>query len=130
MTLNNWAGMSNTPWTLYNLLFANPIREIMGAGNFGRWENQEMFDLVDALARVPSDDVAGMQAACADIQELMLTELPMIPLWYNGLWAQFSNAVWTNWPTEDKVTSALPCTWNGYWQMGGLLTLIELEPAE
>jgi peptide/nickel transport system substrate-binding protein len=70
-----------------------------------------------------------MKAACSAIQEKMLTELPMIPLWYNGLWAQWSNAVWTNWPTEaENVPSRLPCTWNDYWQSGGLLTLIELEP--
>jgi len=130
MTLNNWAGMSNTPWTLYNLLFRSPIQEIMGSGNFGRYDNQVMFDLVDDLARVPVDDEEGMKAACSAIQELMLTDLPMIPLWYNGLWAQFSSAVWTNWPTEDADTAALPCTWNGYWQMGGLQMLIELELAE
>jgi peptide/nickel transport system substrate-binding protein len=128
MTLNNWAGMSNTPWTLYNLLFRHPIQEQMQSGNFGRWENQEMFDLVDALAKIQVDDVEGMKAGCAAIQELMLTEMPMIPLWYNGLWAQFSSAIWTNWPTEDSGSSALPCTWSGYWQMGGLQTLIELEP--
>jgi peptide/nickel transport system substrate-binding protein len=131
MTLNNWADLSNTPWTVYNLLFDHPIKEIMGSGNFGRYDNQEMFDLVDDLARVPMDDEEGMKVACADIQELMLTEMPMIPLWYNGLWAQFSNAVWTNWPTEDNNTpSRLPCSWHPYFSMGGLLTLIELEPAE
>jgi peptide/nickel transport system substrate-binding protein len=127
MTLNNWAAMSNTPWTLYNLLFRHPIQEQMQSGNFGRWESQEMFDLVDALAKVKVTDEAGMKAGCAAIQELMLTELPMIPLWYNGLWAQFSNAVWTNWPTEGSGSSALPTTWSGYWQLGGLQTLIELE---
>jgi peptide/nickel transport system substrate-binding protein len=130
MTLNNWAGMSSTPWTLYNLLFRSPIQEIMGSGNFGRYDNQVMFDLVDDLARIPVDDEEGMKAACSAIQELMLTEMPMIPLWYNGLWAQFSNAVWTNWPTEGSDTVALPCTWNGYWQMGGLQMLIDLELAE
>jgi len=127
MTLNNWANMSNTPWTLYNLLFRHPIQEIMGSGNFGRYDNQEMFDLVDALAAVPSDDVAGMQAVCSDIQELMLTDVPMIPLWYNGLWAQFSSSVWTNWPTEESAAPTLPTTWSGYWQLGGLMTLINLE---
>jgi peptide/nickel transport system substrate-binding protein len=127
MTLNNWAGVSTTPWTLYNLLFDNPIQEIMGSGNFGRWENQEMFDLVDDLARVPMEDEEGIKEAVSAIQELMLTELPMISLWYNGLWAQFSSAVWTNWPTEDSTSPALPCTWNGYWQMGGLQMLIDLE---
>jgi peptide/nickel transport system substrate-binding protein len=128
MTLNNWASMSNTPWTLYNLLFRHPIQEQMQSGNFGRWDNQEMFDLVDALAKIPVTDVAGMQAACSAIQELMLTEMPMIPLWYNGLWAQFSNAAWTNWPTEASAAPTLPTTWSGYWQLGGLQTLINLEP--
>ncbi len=129
MTLNNWAGMSNTPWTLYNLLFRHPIQEQMQSGNFGRYDDQEVFDLVDALAKVPVTDEAGMQAACAVIQEKMLTEMPMIPLWYNGLWSQFSNAAWTNWPSEAADTpNTLPTTWSGYWQLGGLQTLINLEP--
>jgi peptide/nickel transport system substrate-binding protein len=128
MTLNNWAGLSNTPWTLYNLLFRHPIQETMGSGNFGLYDNQEMFDLVDALAAVPTTDVEDMQAACSDIQELMLTDMPMIPLWYNGLWAQWSNSYWTNWPTETSATPTPPSTWAGYWQMGGLMTLINLEP--
>ena len=131
MTLNNWANLSNTPWTLYNLLFRHPIQEIMGSGNFGAYDNQEIFDLVDALAAIPTTDLAGMQAVCSQIQTIMLTEVPMIPLWYNGLWAQFSDAVWTNWPTEAANDPArLPTTWSGYWQLGGLLTLIELELAQ
>jgi peptide/nickel transport system substrate-binding protein len=127
MTLNNWAQMSNTPWQLYNLLFRHPIQEQMQSGNFGRYDDQEMFDLVDALARVPMSDPEGMKAATSAIQEKMLTEMPMIPLWYNGLWSQFSNAVWTNWPTEGVTT--LPSTWSGYWQLGGLQTLINLKLA-
>jgi peptide/nickel transport system substrate-binding protein len=130
MTLNNWAQMSNTPWTLYNLLFRHPIQEQMQSGNFGRWENQEMFDLVDALARVKPDDKAGLNAACSEIQRLMLTEMPVIPLWYNGLWSQFNSSTWTNWPTEDSESPTLPTTWSGYWQLGGLETLINLQPVE
>jgi peptide/nickel transport system substrate-binding protein len=128
MTLNNWAAMSNTPWTLYNLLFKHPILAQQQSGNFGRYVNQEVFDLVDALAKVPTTDVAGMKAACGDIQEIMLTDMPMIPLWYNGLWAQFSDSTWTNWPTEDSTNPTLPTTWSGYWQLGGLMTLINLTP--
>jgi len=128
MTLNNWAGMSSTPWTLYNLLFVHPIVETMNGGNFGRYENQEMFDLVDALAAVPVTDIEGMKAACADIQELMLTEMPMIPLWYNGLWAQYNDSVWTNWPAADADSTALPVAYHSYWQMGGMKMLLELEP--
>jgi peptide/nickel transport system substrate-binding protein len=58
----------------------------------------------------------------------MLQDVPMIPLWYNGLWAQYSNAVWTNWPSvADDSPNTLPTTWSGYWQLGGLETLINLE---
>jgi peptide/nickel transport system substrate-binding protein len=87
-----------------------------------------MFDLVDALAKVPSSDQEGMKAATSQIQELMLTDMPVIPLWYNGLWAQWSNASWTNWPTENSTNQTLPSTWSGYWQLGGLQTLINLQP--
>ncbi|MGV8048873.1 MAG: ABC transporter substrate-binding protein [Anaerolineaceae bacterium] len=131
MTLNNWASLSNTPWTLYNLLFRHPTTEVgtpEQSGNFGRYENQEIFDLVDNLAKIPLSDKEGMQAACSDIQEIMLTDVPMIPLWYNGLWAQFSSSVWTNWPTETSENQTLPTTWSGYWQLGGLKTLINLMP--
>jgi peptide/nickel transport system substrate-binding protein len=131
MTLNNWAAMSNTPWTLYNLLFRHPIQAQMQSGNFGRYDNQEIFDLVDALAAIPTTDIDGMKAACADIQTILLEEVPMIPLWYNGLWAQYSDAVWTNWPVDgDNTPSRLPTTWSGYWQLGGLMMLCELQPAE
>ena len=130
MTLNNWAAMSNTPWTLYNLLFRHPIQALMQSGNFGRYDNEEIFGLVDALAAIKTTDIAGMKAACADIQEIMLEEVPMIPLWYNGMWAQYSNAVWTNWPVDgDNTPSRLPTTWSGYWQLGGLMMLCELELA-
>ena len=127
MTLNNWAAMSNTPWTLYNLLFRHPIQEQMQSGNFGRYDNPAVFDLVDQLAHVPSDDVAGMQALTGQIQQVMLTDMPVIPLWYNGLWSQYSNAVWTNWPAQDGSAQTLPTTWSGYWQLGGLMTLINLQ---
>jgi len=103
----------------------------MGSGNFGAYDNQTMFDLVDQLAATPFADEAGMKAVCSQIQGIQLTEMPVIPLWYNGLWAQVSNAVWTNWPSEAADTPhTLPSTWAGYWQMGGLLTLCELELAE
>jgi peptide/nickel transport system substrate-binding protein len=130
MTLNNWASMSNTPWTLYNLLFRHPIQEQMQSGNFGRYNNQQMFDLVDELAKVPTTDEARMKEVCSEIQTMMLTDMPMIPLWYNGLWAQFSTSTWTNWPSEASANPTLPTPWSGYWQLGGLQTLINLKPAQ
>jgi peptide/nickel transport system substrate-binding protein len=118
--------MSNTPWTVYNLIFNHPIREQMQSGNFGRYDNQEIFDLVDELAKVPTSDEEQMKVVCGQIQDIMLTDMPVIPLWYNGLWAQYNESQWTNWPDETSAAPTLPTTWSGYWQLGGLNTVIGL----
>jgi peptide/nickel transport system substrate-binding protein len=131
LTLNNNTPLSNTPWTTYNSLFQHPIVDQMQNGNFGRYDNQDMFDAVDALGRVSTDDAAGMKAAVSKIQTLMLQDMPVIPLWYNGAWAQWPSgptAVWTGFPTESSDSPTYPLTWNGYWQTGGLQTLINLKP--
>jgi peptide/nickel transport system substrate-binding protein len=37
-----------------------------------------------------------------------------------------ATSTWTNWPTETTENQTLPTTWSGYWQMGGVQTLINL----
>jgi peptide/nickel transport system substrate-binding protein len=129
LTLNNNTGLSNTPWTLYNTLFYHPIIATMSVGNFERYNNPAVFAAVDALAKLSLSDTAGMQAATKAIQQIMLTDMPVIPLWYNGMWAQWSNSVWTGESTDGSAKQAVPSTWNGYWQTGGLDTLLNLTPA-
>jgi peptide/nickel transport system substrate-binding protein len=131
LTLQNNTPLTNTPWTTYNNLFTHPIVAQMQSGNFGRYTNQAMFDAVDALGRVQATDVAGMKAAVSKIQTIMLTDMPVIPLWYNGAWAQWdvgSTAAWTGFPTTTSTQPTYPITWSGYWQTGGLQTLINLKP--
>ncbi len=129
LLINNSSQISNTPWTYYNYLFHQPIQEQMFPGNFGRYENDEAWDLVQELARTPQDDPQYMELM-ADLQEISMTELPMIPLWYNGLWAQYNTQVWGNWPTSESGTPDFyPSTWGGYFAMGGIHTLLELQPA-
>ena len=131
MVINNDAQMSNTVWSYYHFIFYHPIKEqmISGTGNYGRYDNQEVFDLVDQLDATPITDVEGMKAIISQIQRIQLTDVPMIPLWYNGLWAQTDNTYWTNWPSSaESAPKYVPATWNGYWNMGAVLMLSELEP--
>lgn len=130
MLINNDKQVSNTPWTYYDYVFRLPILESQTTTNFGRYENQEAWDLVQELDRTPVDDVEGMKAIISQLQEIHLTDLPIIPLWYNGMWAQWSNAVWTNWPgSGEDANHYTPATWNQYWNMTAILMLTELEPA-
>jgi len=132
MAINNFgSNLSNTPWTFYDWLFQSPITDQMTTGNFGRYDNPEVFDLVLQLDKTPIEDVEGMKEVMSKIQRIQLTDMPAIPFWYNGLWAQVTNMVWTNWPSSaEGAPKYLPCTWNGYWNMTALLMLTELKPVE
>lgn len=130
MAINNFGSqVTNTVWTYYSWLCRDTILPQMTNGNFGRYQNQAVFDLIDQLDLTPTDDIAGMKAIISQIQEHLLVDMPAIPLWYNGAWFQANTSVWTNYPSEDGP-NVFPVAWNGWWQMGGLLTLINLEPAQ
>lgn len=130
MLINNERQLTNTPWMYYDYIFRLPIQEQQSTVNFGRYENEEAWQLVRELDGRPVDDVDGMLEVTSQLQEIFLTEMPVIPLWYNGLWSQVSNSVWTNWPGADGDAPKFPpTTWRNWWEMGGLLTLTELQPA-
>jgi peptide/nickel transport system substrate-binding protein len=98
-------------------------------GNYGRYDNQEAFDLVDQLDQVPVEDIDGMREVMSDLQRIYFTDMPLIPLWYNPLWAQYSNAVWSNWPSaEEGANHYLPASWRGYWNLSAIQMLCDLEP--
>lgn len=128
LILNNDRQMDVTPWRYYQYIFGLPVQEKQVTINYGRYENQAAWDLVNQLDGTPVDDLAAMQAVTSQIQRVQLTEEPVIPLWYNGLWSQYSNNVWTNWPS-DETAKVLPTMWHGYPQMGSVKMLAELQPA-
>ncbi len=129
LVINNERQLSNTPWSYYDYLFQMPVRDTQTTANFGRYENEEVWDLVQQLAAVPADDVEGAAEITSQIQQIQLAELPAIPLWYNGLWSQQSNSVWTNWPSEQG-TPGYATMWDGWFELGAIRTLAEIELAE
>ena len=133
MMIANDAQIANTPWRYYLWMARNPIADIatMQDGNYGRYDNQEVFDLVDQLDMVPTDDLEAMNAIISKLQRIFLTDMPLIPLWYNGAWSQVSNTNWTNWPSSAEGSNHYwPVTWRGYWNMTAILMLCDLKPAQ
>jgi peptide/nickel transport system substrate-binding protein len=131
MVINNDAQVSNTVYYYYYYMFYHPIKDLMisGTGNYGRYNNPQVFDLVDKLNATPLTDIAGMKSIISQIQTIQLTDMPLIPLWYNGMWCQVSSQYWTNWPSSaEGAPKYPPATWNGYWNMGAILMLTELKP--
>ena len=133
MMINNDAQIANTPFRYYLWMAQNPIEDIatIQDGNYGRYDNPEAFDLVDQLDMVPTDDYEGMMAILSQLQRIFLTDMPLIPLWYNGMWSQTNNTYWTNWPSSaDGAPHWTPVSWRGYWNMTAIRMLTDLEPAQ
>ncbi|MCL4395379.1 MAG: ABC transporter substrate-binding protein [Chloroflexi bacterium] len=131
MSIRNEAQLSSTVYSYYMWVFQHPLDTIATAqwGNYGRYNNPDAFALVDQLDQVKVGDDAAIKAITSKLQKITMTDLPTIPLWYNGLWAQMSTTAWTNWPTStDKGNHYLPATWRGYWNMTSGLMLLDLKP--
>lgn len=130
LIIDNRTSLTNTPFTNYRFLYQMPIRESQPDQNIGRYENQEAWELTQALGRLSVGD-PGFQELMSQLQEVSLVEMPAIPMWYNGAWSQVNNSTWTNWPSSDEDTpNHYPVTWGGYWEMGAIYMLAELEPAQ
>lgn len=128
LVINNDVQIGNTPWTYYDYIFRQPQ---IAAGparnrNFEQYDNAAAWKLVQQLDQTPVEDVATMKTICSQLQKIQLTDVPIIPLWYNGEWSQVNNSVWTNWPGE-KTYQVQPATWNGYWQMGAIYMLTNIK---
>ncbi len=133
MSIRNEAQLSSTVYSYYMWVFQHPMESIETAqwGNYGRYNNQEAFDLVDQLDQVKVGDDEAIKAITSKLQKITLTDLPTIPLWYNGLWAQTSTKVWAGWPSAAEGDNHyLPATWRGYWNMTSGLMLLDLKLAE
>ncbi len=132
MMIANDAQMSNSPWTYYHWIFMSDLANVatIQNGNYGRYDNQKAFDLVDQLDQTKTDDVATMKSIISQLQTIQMQNVPLIPMWYNGAWAQYNNTYWTNWPSEaTDANHYLPVTWRGYWNMTAILMLCDLQPA-
>jgi peptide/nickel transport system substrate-binding protein len=130
LAIVNDAQVANTPWAYYNWMFRQPIQAVQNAGNDGRYKNAKIWSLVQQLNTTSTSNIAGMKAIISQIQAIQLQDLPIIPLWYNGMWSQASNATWTNWPSSAAGSPHyVPVTWRGYWNMGAVLMLTQLKLA-
>jgi len=130
LLINNERQLDNTPERYYDYIFRTPVQEQQTTVNFARYDNPTAWELVQQLDGTPVDDVEAMKKITSQLQRIQLTDMPVIPLWYNGMWAQANNTVWTNWPSDAAdAPNYVPTTWRGYFQRGAVKMLTELEPA-
>lgn len=124
---NQETTLSSTPFDYWNAVANSDIDgEMISNGNWGGYDNPELFAKIDQFNM--TSDEAVKQELAADIQKTLLIDMPTIPLWHNGLWAQASKINWTNWPTADNPYG-VAVSWGNTYQLGMIDVLINLEPA-
>jgi peptide/nickel transport system substrate-binding protein len=129
LVLNNEVQLSNSPYVYYDYLFRLPIAATQTTRNFQRYQNQRAWNLTTQLNKTRSTDTAALRRINRQLQEIQLTDLPAIPLWYNGMWAQYNTRYWTNFArsTGPRLQNT-PSTWNGYLNLTGIDALARLRP--
>lgn len=128
--INNFgSGAAPSPYQLYYWAFA--ASPGIWTGNHGRYNNTQLQQLIQDLGRIPPlpEYKNEMKNILRQIQQILLDEMPALPLWYNGYWFLASTTYWKGWPSEINPYG-VPIIWNGYWQHGGMVVLLNLEPAK
>jgi peptide/nickel transport system substrate-binding protein len=130
LVINNEKQIGNTPYTYYDYLFHLPIADSQTFANFSRFTQAGAapWALTLKVNKLKSSNVVAAKKVHSQIQKYILEYLPAIPLWYNGMWAQYNTSVWTNFPTATgKGLQNTPSTWNGYLNMTGVDALANLK---
>jgi peptide/nickel transport system substrate-binding protein len=130
LVIDNAYQLSDNPWTYWNGVFHMPVITT-GTGqtfaNYERYDNPTAWALTQKLDKTPPSDTKTIASLNNQLQTILMQDLPLIPLWYNGIWAQMTSKYWTNWPAAKTNRQFVPVMWNGYLQMTGIDTITHLK---
>ena len=130
LVVDNAYQISDNPWTYWNSIYHLPVITT-GTGqtfaNYARYQNATAWSLTQKLDRTPPTNTKAIASLNDQLQGILMKDLPLIPLWYNGIWAQMTSKYWTSWPSATSDRKYVPVMWNGYLQMTGIDTITHLK---
>lgn len=107
-TAISWTNPGPTPYYLYQSLLNSTNTAPVGkaaASNFERWSDATTDKLLAQYAT--STDSGTQQQALNGIQQIMVQQLPAIPLVYGATWYEYNTSRFTGWPDASN-TYAVP----------------------
>lgn len=93
---------------LLNSEFATPVGTSTSA-NFERYKSDEADQLLAQLRAAADED--EQKEIVDQLQQIVYDEVPVVTMFYGGLWGLYSDKNFTGWPSEDNPY-APPTTWN------------------
>lgn len=126
MTLSSVA-IGQTPFDMYRAMMSSEYRSADGGSvnqNFSRFYDDAADAALNAYAS--SDDPDEQQQALADLQQIVVDELPVVPMIQAPNWYQYNTIRWEGFPNEDN-----PYALGAPFQTPDMLLVVRnLTPAE
>jgi peptide/nickel transport system substrate-binding protein len=130
LVVDNPYQLADNPWTYWNGIFHLPVITT-GTGqtfaNYERYQNATAWAITQKLDRTPPSNTKVIASLNNQLQTTLMKDLPLIPLWYNGIWAQMTSKYWTNWPSAKSDRQYTPVMWGGYLQMTAIDMITHLK---
>jgi peptide/nickel transport system substrate-binding protein len=99
----SWTNNGPTPYFLYYSMLASENTAPVGkaaVSNWERWSDKTTDSLLAQYTR--SLDPAVQQQALSGLQQIMVEQLPVIPLVENVNWYEYSTARFVGWPDQEN----------------------------
>lgn len=117
-------GASSDPYFTYNNYLSSKATAKVGSTattNVSRFSNPQVDAAIQQLGS--TNDPATQQAAYKTIQDVIVKQMPYIPVYVNQALTEYNNAHATGWPSASNLY-AFPLPWGGNWGTGIVLKTI------
>jgi peptide/nickel transport system substrate-binding protein len=100
----HWTDPGATPYDIYKDAMSGDLYKPVGTGgvtgNYGRYQNPEATAALATYANAADD--ASRTAAMEKLQDIMVSQQPMIPTSAGNEGGEYSTKHWTGWPDETN----------------------------
>jgi ABC-type transport system substrate-binding protein len=99
----HWSNQGPNPYFIYDGWLDSSLAAPIGkpaAGDFGRYSNPAAQAALAQFAG--SGDAATQKAAITKLEQIMTTDVPVVPLLNGGAWAEVSTRNYTGWPSASN----------------------------
>ena len=93
-------GVPWSVWRFFDSRMTGPIGKAYPAGDYNRYHNPELNSLLDKVLETTKEE--ELMKIYSKIQEILMKDLPGIPLWCNPQWYGFNYEYWEGWPCEEN----------------------------
>ena len=121
----HWTNNGATPYDIYETIMDGAQYQPIGkaaTGNFGRFQDPAATQALSQYANATTD--AERSTALSTLENIMVTQMPMIPIMAANGGGEYSTKNWTGWPSDSNPYAPAQPT-----LINSLQIILKLKPA-